>query len=320
MQEDWIKTLGKMTYGIYVMTTFHDDEINGMIASWVSQISYHPLLVMAAVHPNRYSHRLIEKSGYFALHVIDRGQKEFLARFKGPDPAGKFSSVQWQRGQTGCPILTECMAYLECRVNTSYKPGKRPDGLIHFQLISGTIPKNIGVIVVSPDIIDSILGAGPIQFLILTGTRVVSINQNTGSIGIVQFDNRITIGFRIFHFNRIRLTRYSMKLHPVLIPLCMKVVLLSVCVVDDDHIGLAVSIIDFVIIRAHPIANDRILWHGDIALIIHGICRGLIGAWGRKITKGAFVTVITGSTQVDNRQIGDRIQRRAGLIARGGDH
>jgi flavin reductase (DIM6/NTAB) family NADH-FMN oxidoreductase RutF len=123
MQEDWIKTLGKMTYGIYVLTTFHDDEINGMIASWVSQVSYNPLLIMAAVHPNRYSHQLIEKSGCFALHVIDRQQREFLGRFKGPDPKNKFSSVQWKRGQTGCPILTECMAHLECEVKASYAPG-----------------------------------------------------------------------------------------------------------------------------------------------------------------------------------------------------
>jgi flavin reductase (DIM6/NTAB) family NADH-FMN oxidoreductase RutF len=123
MQEGWIKALGKMTYGIYVLTSFYKEEINGMIASWVSQISYDPLLIMAAVHPNRYSHQLIEKSGCFALHVIDRQQAEFLSRFKGPDPEAKFSSVQWTRGRTGCPILTECMAYLECRVKTRYDPG-----------------------------------------------------------------------------------------------------------------------------------------------------------------------------------------------------
>ena len=94
-----------------------------MIASWVSQISYDPLLIMAAVHPNRYSHQLIEKSGCFALHIIDRRQTDFLSRFKGPDPKAKFSSVQWERGRTGCPIMSECMAYLECRVKASYAPG-----------------------------------------------------------------------------------------------------------------------------------------------------------------------------------------------------
>ena len=123
MQEGWIKALGKMTYGIYVLTSYYKEEVNGMIASWVSQISYDPLLIMAAVHPNRYSHQLIEQSGCFALHVIDRQQTEFLARFKGPDPDSKFSALQWERGKTGCPILRECMAYLECRVTARHSPG-----------------------------------------------------------------------------------------------------------------------------------------------------------------------------------------------------
>ena len=123
MQQDWIKALGKMTYGIYVLTSCHKEEVNGMIASWVSQVSYDPLLIMAAVHPNRYSHQLIAQSGCFALHVIDRQQTEFLARFKGPDPKAKLSTVQWERGETGCPILSECMAYLECKVKASYRPG-----------------------------------------------------------------------------------------------------------------------------------------------------------------------------------------------------
>ncbi len=123
MQEGWKKTLGQMTYGIYVLTSHYEDEINGMIASWVSQISYEPLLIMAAVHPNRYSHRLIEKSGSFALHVIDSRQKDFLSHFKGPDPKAKLASVRWKRGHTGCPILHDCLAYLECRVKTVQTPG-----------------------------------------------------------------------------------------------------------------------------------------------------------------------------------------------------
>jgi len=123
MKDEWIQALGNITYGIYVLTSFYKEEINGMIASWVSQVSYDPLLIMVAVHPNRYSHYLIAKSGCFALHVLAADQSNLLGRFKGPDPKGKFSSIQWQRGQTGCPVLKECMAYFECRVTAEYTPG-----------------------------------------------------------------------------------------------------------------------------------------------------------------------------------------------------
>lgn len=123
MKEEWVRALGSMTYGIYVLTSFYKEEINGMIASWVSQVSYDPLLIMVAVHPNRYSHNLIAKSSCFALHVLAGDQSNLLGRFKGPDPKAKFSSLPWQRGRTGCPVLKECIAYFECRVTAEYTPG-----------------------------------------------------------------------------------------------------------------------------------------------------------------------------------------------------
>jgi flavin reductase (DIM6/NTAB) family NADH-FMN oxidoreductase RutF len=123
MKDEWIEALGTMTYGIYGLTTHYKDEINGMIASWVSQVSYDPLLIMAAVHHNRFSHHLIEQCGCFALHVLTRDQADFLRRFKGSGSKDKFSDIQWHRGVTGCPVLDECMAYFECRVRAEYTPG-----------------------------------------------------------------------------------------------------------------------------------------------------------------------------------------------------
>ena len=123
MKNEWIEALGTMTYGIYVLTSFHEGAINGMIASWVSQVSYDPLLIMVAVHPDRYSHKLITKSGCFALHVLAADQSNLMGRFKGPDAEAKFSSIQWQTGRTGCPLLNDCLAYFECRVTAEYTPG-----------------------------------------------------------------------------------------------------------------------------------------------------------------------------------------------------
>jgi flavin reductase (DIM6/NTAB) family NADH-FMN oxidoreductase RutF len=123
MHDRWLQALGSMTYGIYVLTTYHGETINGMIASWVSQVSYEPPLVMVAVHPNRLSHSLIEKSGSFGLHLLHRKQKDFLSRFKGPDPEAKFADLVWSKGKTGCPLLKDCLGYLECAVRAALQPG-----------------------------------------------------------------------------------------------------------------------------------------------------------------------------------------------------
>lgn len=123
MKDAWIQAVSKMTYGIYVLTSAYDETINGMIASWVSMVSFDPPLIMAAVHTNRYSHILLEKSGHFSLNLLSRDQKTFLSRFKGSNPGDKFSDIRWERGKTGCPILLDSIGYIECKIKESYTPG-----------------------------------------------------------------------------------------------------------------------------------------------------------------------------------------------------
>ncbi|MFZ0241592.1 MAG: flavin reductase family protein [Desulfobacterales bacterium] len=123
MKTQWIRTLGTLTNGVYVLTTTFEGRINGMIASWASQVSYEPPLIAVAVHENRFSHGLVRQSGLFALHVLGKNQKEMVTRFMGSDPETKFSGITWQPGRTGCPLLAECLASFECRVKTSIQPG-----------------------------------------------------------------------------------------------------------------------------------------------------------------------------------------------------
>lgn len=123
MKEAYLKNMAHMTYGIYVLTARFENAINGMIASWVSQASYDPPLFMVAVHPDRYTHDLLTKSGYFALHILTRDQIDLLHRFKGPDTRKKFASIAWEDGVTGCPVLTDCIGCMECRIIQSMAPG-----------------------------------------------------------------------------------------------------------------------------------------------------------------------------------------------------
>ncbi len=123
MQEALLQNMAHMTYGIYVLTTRLGGTVNGMIASWVSQVSYDPPLVMAAVHPGRRSHGLLAGGGHFALHILSREQKDLLERFKGPVAREKFASIAWSDGVTGCPVLSDCIGCMECRIVGSLAPG-----------------------------------------------------------------------------------------------------------------------------------------------------------------------------------------------------
>ncbi len=50
-------------------------------------------------------------------------QADFLSRFKGADVSAKFTGINWTPGKTGSPILSDCLAYLECELKTHYRPG-----------------------------------------------------------------------------------------------------------------------------------------------------------------------------------------------------
>jgi flavin reductase (DIM6/NTAB) family NADH-FMN oxidoreductase RutF len=123
MKKELLTAFSHMTYGIYVLTVKNNDVLNGMIASWVTQVSYEPPLIMVAVHPNRYSHNLIEKTNTFALHVLHKSQKDMLKRFKGSDPGKKFTGLSWETKKTGAPILKDCIAWFELQVKERHDPG-----------------------------------------------------------------------------------------------------------------------------------------------------------------------------------------------------
>jgi flavin reductase (DIM6/NTAB) family NADH-FMN oxidoreductase RutF len=123
INENIIETLGKITYGLYVLTTKKGEEINGMIASWVSQVSFSPPLVMVGVRKNRYSHKMIDETGIFALNVLAKEDINLVSRFKGPDPKEKFKGLKWKTKATGAPILEETLAYMDCKLTDSVNTG-----------------------------------------------------------------------------------------------------------------------------------------------------------------------------------------------------
>ncbi len=57
------------------------------------------------------------------------------------------SSIKWEKGKTGCPLIMDSIAYLECTVKVDYKPGNHAlfiGEVIHAQGLSDLEPMNTG--------------------------------------------------------------------------------------------------------------------------------------------------------------------------------
>ena len=117
--------LDKLAYGVYVVTLRNEAVINAFTASWISQVSFDPPLIMIAVHRAHFSHFLLEGGGNFAINILGENQGELARLFYTPVGAEEQErvGVPFITRKSGAPILREAMAYLDCQLVTSYEAG-----------------------------------------------------------------------------------------------------------------------------------------------------------------------------------------------------
>jgi flavorubredoxin/flavin reductase (DIM6/NTAB) family NADH-FMN oxidoreductase RutF len=113
------KALGRISGGLYIITAKKGDIKGAMLASWVSQASFQPLGLTIAVAKDRAIESLMQVGDRFVLNILEEGNyqglmKHFLKRF--PPGADRFAGVKTQPAENGSPILTDALAYIECKV------------------------------------------------------------------------------------------------------------------------------------------------------------------------------------------------------------
>jgi flavin reductase (DIM6/NTAB) family NADH-FMN oxidoreductase RutF len=107
------------SYGMFAVTIKDDDQAHGMLANWITQISFEPPMLALAVEHDSHLRTLIDMHGMFAINVLETGQRELAGQLgksytKHPD---KFKDIAWKPGPaTGSPLLEAALGWVECRV------------------------------------------------------------------------------------------------------------------------------------------------------------------------------------------------------------
>ena len=80
--------LRKIPHGLFICAVREGDEINGFTASWVTQGSFTPPLVVMAVRADGSSHGIIQRTKMFSLNVLREDQKDLAAclLYTSPSP------------------------------------------------------------------------------------------------------------------------------------------------------------------------------------------------------------------------------------------
>ena len=113
-------------HGLYICGVKDGDNLNGFTVSWVTQSSFKPPMVVACVNQNSGSHAMIKNTNVFAISFLEAGQKDLAAKFFKPQSrvGNKLADVEFTEGAaTGCPIITDSLGYVECKVVGSVEDG-----------------------------------------------------------------------------------------------------------------------------------------------------------------------------------------------------
>ena len=119
------RTLRLLSNGLYVVTSSSGAQHGAATVTWISQASFKPPLVMAAIRPESHVFRCLAESGVAAIHILECDQQDMAQRFFSPTRVldGTINGEPFVPGVTHAPILKNARAHVECVVRHIFTRG-----------------------------------------------------------------------------------------------------------------------------------------------------------------------------------------------------
>jgi len=122
-----IKTLHKVSYGLYIICSKNNNKINGQIANVLFQITAEPPQVAISINKQNLTHEYIKKSKVFAASILSEKAPMTLIGnfgFKSGKDIDKFKDINYKIGKTKAPIVTDgSLAFVEGKITDSIDCG-----------------------------------------------------------------------------------------------------------------------------------------------------------------------------------------------------
>ncbi len=112
------ETLRMLSNGMYVVTSRNGGNYGAATITWLSQASFKPPLIMAAVRTESNLFECMSKSRVAGVNIIGFDQQEIAQKFLSTTQhsPGVINDEPYRDGKTSVPILVNVPAYMECEV------------------------------------------------------------------------------------------------------------------------------------------------------------------------------------------------------------
>ncbi len=117
------KTLRLLSNGVYILTSRAGDRFGAATVTWLSQASFKPPLIMAAIRPESNVFQCLQESGTAVVHIVDTGQQDIAQKFFFPTGRAEdfINGERFSSANTSAPVLDFAGAYIECTVRCIIK-------------------------------------------------------------------------------------------------------------------------------------------------------------------------------------------------------
>ncbi|MEU7761747.1 MULTISPECIES: flavin reductase [Micromonospora] len=184
--------LAQWPSGVGVVTTVVDGRPHGMTASSFSSVSLNPPLVSVCLGVHLPSHALVERAGVFAISFLGKGQAGIGQRFAGmrPEITDRFAGLDWAHAETGCPVLANATAWLDCRVVHAYPGGDHT--IFVGEVLAASTPRVGAPLLFHSSVWSQLADPLPERIDIAIGGRLSRLRANT--LAMAGFTVRATPG------------------------------------------------------------------------------------------------------------------------------
>ncbi len=142
-----LSTLYKISYGMYIVSSKKENNINGQIANTVFQVTSTPPTLAVSINKENLTHAFIRESKIFTVSILSQTTPMTLIGnfgFKSGHNIDKFKDINYKSGITGAPIVLESViGYLEAEVINMLDVGTHTifvGNIIEAESISDGIP------------------------------------------------------------------------------------------------------------------------------------------------------------------------------------
>ena len=122
--EEFRLALRHFPAGVTIVTILAGEKTHGLTVSAFASVSAEPPMIAIIIENRHKAHPMLEEPGaVFAVNILGEDQSELSNRFAWVKDEDRFAQGNWSTAVTGAPVLTDALAWLDCRIHARYPAG-----------------------------------------------------------------------------------------------------------------------------------------------------------------------------------------------------